>query len=139
MTVRLILFPSSRKLFAGLALTFALEIFSYRAIAAALRPHHDAAGALIYSGASLADGGAVSYYHDLLYVAAAVQLLGSLWDGAWWLLLAVPGYGFYKLFELVLWPRWSAPTQQEPVEGPDERRRREKKERQAARLQKFAR
>lgn len=139
--LRLIFREHSNRHYYSLVLTSALYLGSYRGISAALAPRYDASGALSFSGGDLSDGGVLSYLHDLLYLTLASQTLSTLSDRFWYLLLLVPGYAAYKLFELVLLPRWTAPkVTEEPVsETERDRKRREKKERQAARMQKFAR
>lgn len=95
-------------------------------------------GELIYAGADRRTGGVLEYYFDVVYVAAFVQLLGAFTDWAWLALLAIPAYALWLLWCTVLSPWWNAPK---PGEGPPEsaadRKRREKRERQANRAEKF--
>lgn len=50
---------------------------------------YGAGGELVYAGQDLAVGGALSYFHDLLYIALFVQLAGCLTDKAWWTFMLV--------------------------------------------------
>ncbi|GAB4822375.1 hypothetical protein N2152v2_009421 [Parachlorella kessleri] len=101
--------------YAGLALTSVIYAFCYGSITYALAPHFNSAGDLVYAGADLKTGGVLSYYHDLLYIASFVQLAGAFTNWAWLAFLL------------------DAP------ESDLDKKRREKRERQEARAQKFAR
>jgi hypothetical protein len=57
----------------------------------AAAPAYNSSGELIYSGADRKMGGVLEYYHDVLYVAAFVQLAGSFSDWSWLTLLVVRG------------------------------------------------
>lgn len=112
---------------------------SYLGIAAALAPHYSPSGELIYSGADLKTGGVIEYYHDVMYVAAFVQLLGCYTDKAWYVFGVIPLYALFALVTKVLLPSWTAPEVPDIPENELDRKRREKKERQAARAEKFRR
>lgn len=43
----------------------------------------------MYAGADLAQGGVLSYYHDLLYITAFVQLGSMISKWAWLAFIAV--------------------------------------------------
>ena len=45
---------------------------------------YGAGGELVFSGQDLSVGGALSYFHDVLYIALFVQALGCWTDKAWW-------------------------------------------------------
>jgi hypothetical protein len=51
-------------------------------------------GELVYAGADAkAKGGVLSYWHDLLYISAFVQLVGAASDRAWLAFLLVRAGG----------------------------------------------
>lgn len=52
-------------------------------------PHFAPGGEILYSGADLKQGGVLSYYHDLLYLAIFAQLGGVVTWWAWLAFLAV--------------------------------------------------
>ena len=52
-------------------------------------PHYSADGELIFSGGDLAQGGVLSYYHDLIYLCLIAQLLSIFTKWGWLVLLAV--------------------------------------------------
>lgn len=141
MVLRLIFREHGAWHYRSLLLTSALYFGTYRGISAALSPRYDASGALAFSGGDVSDGGVLSYLHDLLFLTLGAQTLSTLSDRFWYLLLLAPGYALYKLFQLVLIPRWTTPKEPQTAaeETERDRKRREKKERQAARMQKFAR
>lgn len=101
-------------------------------------PAYNAAGELVYAGQDLHTGGVLSYFHDVVYVSIFVQLGGAFSDWFWLAFLAVPAYALYALLVHVALPYWNQPRLEDLPEGEAERRRREKRERQAARVQKFA-
>jgi len=74
---------------AGLALTSALYAFAYTSLAAVARPVYGDGGALVDGGGDLNLGGVTSYYHDLIWLSAAVQLGSLVTRRAWWLFLVV--------------------------------------------------
>jgi hypothetical protein len=109
-------------------------------------PAYNAAGELISSGADLGTGGALEYYHDLVYVAAAVQVVGCVTDWAWVAWLAVPAYILWAVWTNFLGPYFFSSSSSKGAgaaggqvrESEVERKRREKKERQETRAQKFS-
>ena len=52
-------------------------------------PIYDASGQLVDGGADLSMGGMCSYYHDLIYLAAIVQMASIFTDRSWWSFLLV--------------------------------------------------
>ena len=52
-------------------------------------PIYDASGQLVDGGADLSMGGMCSYYHDLIYLAAIVQVASIFTDRSWWSFLLV--------------------------------------------------
>ena len=50
---------------------------------------YNESGALVDGGGDLDLGGVTSYYHDLIYLTAAVQLGSLLSRHVWWLFAAV--------------------------------------------------
>jgi hypothetical protein len=50
---------------------------------------YGAGGELVFSGQDLSVGGVLSYFHDVLYIAAFVQLAGCATDYAWLAFLLV--------------------------------------------------
>lgn len=46
-------------------------------------------GELVDGGADLSMGGMCSYYHDLIYLAAVVQVAATFTDRIWWSFLLV--------------------------------------------------
>ncbi|KFM23189.1 Transmembrane protein 208-like protein [Auxenochlorella protothecoides] len=125
--------------YAALGLTSLVYAICYPGIATALAPHYSPSGELVYAGADLAQGGVLSYYHDLLYITAFVQLGSMISKWAWLAFIAVPAYCAYLLVIHVLLPYWSAPrADTTSFESEADKRRREKRERQTARAQKFS-
>jgi hypothetical protein len=118
----------------------------YSAISNALAPHYSPTGELIYAGADLAVGGALSYYHDVVYLALFCQVFGAATNWAWVAMAAIPAYALYMLSVKVVGPMLLGAGGgggggggiAEQTETEAERRRREKRERQAARAEKFA-
>ncbi|KDD73758.1 hypothetical protein H632_c1861p0 [Helicosporidium sp. ATCC 50920] len=106
---------TSRLLLTGVAVIGLLYAVCYGSIANALAPAYNASGELIFAGQDPSMGGVMAYYHDILYIVMFIQILGSFTDWAWLALLLDVG------------------------ETAVEKKRREKKERQAARNEKFAR
>ena len=102
-------------------------------------PHYSAAGELIYAGADLKTGGVLSYYHDVIYLCIFSQAAGAWTNWAWLALALVPAYAAWALVIKVLLPSWGSKDDGPVPETELERKRREKKERQAARAEKFAR
>lgn len=126
----------------ALASTTLLYSFTYNFIAKSLAPHYSQTGECIFPGSDPSKGGPISYFHDVLYLTAAAQFGGAFTNYAWLVLALVPGYALMKLTTLVLIPWLSGPSQSSsymPRETEVERKRREKKERQEARAEKFRR
>jgi hypothetical protein len=125
---------------AAAAAAAAAAALLYRGVAAALAPHYDAAGELVYAGADRARGGVLEYYFDLLYLLVAAAVGAAYSDHAWWLLAAVPAYALLALWTKVIYPRLGTPAAPlvAPRESEAERKKREKAARQGARAEKFA-
>jgi hypothetical protein len=122
-----------------LALTTAMYALCYSGIAGALAPHYTPTGELLYAGADRKTGGVLEYYFDIVYVSAFVQVLGAYTDKAWAALLLLPAYAAWLLWTHVLGPHWwNKPKAGDAPESEADRRRRDKRERQAARAEKFA-
>ena len=73
----------------GLLTTSLVYAIAYSALQAVARPVYDESGALVDGGGDLNLGGVTSYYHDLIWLAAAVQVGSLLSRRAWWLFLVV--------------------------------------------------
>lgn len=101
-------------------------------------PHYSSTGEIIYSGADLKTGGVMEYYKDGIFVCIFCQMLGAYTNWAWLALLAIPAYAFYMLWVNVVGPWWNSSSNVEVPESELDRKKREKRERQAARAQKFA-
>lgn len=99
-------------------------------------PHYSPSGELIFAGADLKMGGVLSYYHDVVYVAIFSQILGAYTNYGWLAMLTIPAYGLWALFSKVLLPQWSTPD--EAPETEQDKKRREKRERQEARVQRMS-
>ncbi|PRW60298.1 transmembrane 208-like [Chlorella sorokiniana] len=130
---------AGKALYAGLLLTTVLYAVCYRSIASALAPVYGAGGELIFSGQDLSIGGALEYFHDVLYICIFVQVLGCYTDKAWWTFLLIPAFAGYQLMVHVVLPWWNTPKLDDAPETDAERKRREKRERQEARMAKFRR
>ena len=52
-------------------------------------PTYGPSGELVDGGADLSMGGMCSYYHDLIYLAAIVQVASIVSDRIWWSFLVV--------------------------------------------------
>jgi hypothetical protein len=65
-------------------------------------PIYDASGQLVDGGADLGMGGMCSYYHDLIYLAAIVQVASIFTDRSWWSFLLVSSPSGRPLLALVL-------------------------------------
>ena len=100
--------------YAGLAATAALEYVCYSGIATFAAASYNEKGELVDGGADLKMKGLCGYYHDLLYLTIIVQVAACLSNWAWYIYLSVPGYGLWKLTELVLIPYFKSSTQAEP-------------------------
>jgi hypothetical protein len=127
----------------ALASTTLLFTFTYNFIARSLAPHYSPqTGECIFPGSDPSKGGPISYFHDVLYLTAAAQFGGAFTNYAWLVLLLIPGYALLKLATLVLIPWMSGSSHSSsyvPKETEMDRKRREKKERQATRAEKFRR
>ncbi|KAL4515248.1 hypothetical protein Ndes2526B_g09546 [Nannochloris sp. 'desiccata'] len=121
----------------ALLLTSLAYTFCFSGIIAALAPHYSANGDIIFSGADLKTGGVLSYYHDIVYLSLFSQILGAWTNYAWLAMAAIPAYALHALITKVLLPSWKTP--EEMPESELDRKRREKRERQSARAEKFAR
>lgn len=117
-----------------------LQFISFGAISSALAPHFSANGEVVYPGADLnAAGNALSYYHDIIYLSCFCQLVGSFFDITWFVMALIPLYISYKLFSLIGSTMFGGSNDKVPLpETEADRKRREKKERQATRAEKFS-
>lgn len=91
---------------AGVLLTVAVHAVCYTFISHAGTPVYDQAGELVDGGADL-DKGMVSYYHDILYVTALVQVVAAFTSWGWYLYLSVPAYAAYLLYTKIIQPYMS--------------------------------
>eukprot|EP00897_Mesotaenium_endlicherianum_P007622 jgi/Mesen1/6889/ME000353S05908 len=117
----------------GLLITSAAYSFCYGQISTMAKPFYDESGELIDGGFDIGLGGLCGYYHDIIFLTAFIQVVSILSDKAWYLYLLVPGFAFYKLWVLVLYPYFFAPRPQEEEEDEKSRKKREKAEKKAAR------
>eukprot|EP00271_Cylindrocystis_brebissonii_P018560 TRINITY_DN5333_c0_g1_i1.p1 TRINITY_DN5333_c0_g1~~TRINITY_DN5333_c0_g1_i1.p1 ORF type:complete len:175 (+),score=29.14 TRINITY_DN5333_c0_g1_i1:201-725(+) len=118
----------------GLLFTSAVYVLTFGQIQRMAVPSYDEKGELIDGGYDMAIGGVAGYVHDVLYITMAVQLLGSVTDYAWYLYLAIPVFAFYKLWEYVIYPYLFQQAPREEQEDARAKKKREKAERQQARL-----
>ncbi|KAK9830581.1 hypothetical protein WJX81_001121 [Elliptochloris bilobata] len=128
---------SSSLAWLGLLATSAAYAFAYGALSAFARPVHDESGALVDGGGDLNLGGVTSYYHDLIYLTAAVQLGSLITRHAWWLITVIPLFALYQVWVNVLQPYVCAPRIQDSggqQETAVERKKREKQERKSNRV-----
>eukprot|EP00475_Leptophrys_vorax_P013389 TRINITY_DN19785_c0_g1_i1.p1 TRINITY_DN19785_c0_g1~~TRINITY_DN19785_c0_g1_i1.p1 ORF type:complete len:174 (+),score=20.94 TRINITY_DN19785_c0_g1_i1:94-615(+) len=118
-----------------------ISTFAYKTcfdqLASLAEPSFDDAGGLLDGGADLSMGGMCAYLHDIIYITAFVQVASILSDWFWLVYLVIPGFGLWKLWEVVLYPYFFTKT--EPGhEDPREKKRREKQERKAERAAKLS-
>ena len=96
----------------------------------------------MYPGADLnKTGGALSYYHDIIYISCFCHVVGAAFDVAWYVMALIPLYAGFKLFSLLggsLFSGGGSNGAFDAIETEADRKRREKRERQAARAEKFA-
>ncbi|KAA6427274.1 MAG: transmembrane protein [Trebouxia sp. A1-2] len=88
-------------------------------------------GELQHGGSDLDLKGSLPYYAvEVIYCLALLQILTALLsDKFWWLLLALPGWGLWLLWQYVLQPYFFSPSPEGVQETAVERRKREKLER----------
>ncbi|KAL0054539.1 hypothetical protein WJX82_010576 [Trebouxia sp. C0006] len=88
-------------------------------------------GELQHGGSDLDLKGSLPYYAvEVIYCLALLQILTALLsDKFWWLLLALPGWGLWLLWQYVLQPYFLSPSREGAEETAVERRKREKLER----------
>lgn len=121
------------RMWVALALTSTAYKLCYDQIRGMALPSYDENGELIDGGYDLSMGGLNGYLHDIIYLTAIIQLLSPLTNWAWVLYLLIPGFGLYKLWELVLYPYFTQTAPQEEVEDEKTKKKREKAEKKAAR------
>ncbi|DBA92820.1 hypothetical protein WJX77_005629 [Trebouxia sp. C0004] len=88
-------------------------------------------GELQHGGSDLDLKGSLPYYAvEVIYCLALLQILTALLsDKFWWLLLALPAWGLWLLWQYVLQPYFFSPSPEGVEETAVERRKREKLER----------
>ena len=67
-------------------------IGSAKLVLRAAEPTYGPSGELEDGGADLTMGGMCSYYHDLIYLAAIVQVASIISDRIWWTFLVVSSF-----------------------------------------------
>lgn len=127
----------------GYGVSFATMGLSYAGLRSALVPTYSPTGDLIFAGADLKVGGMLEYYQDIAYLCMFALTVGAWTDWAWLVFLSIPAYGIYMLWNYVISPWLNAPSQSSAADMYDSldeasKKRLEKKERQAARREKFA-
>ncbi|EIE24030.1 DUF788-domain-containing protein [Coccomyxa subellipsoidea C-169] len=137
-TLKLILFRQSRTLqsWLGFGLTSLIYVVCYSGIASMAEPTYGANGELLDGGSDLNMGGLCTYYHDLIYLAAIVQI-GTIFSSRFWMaFLVVPLYAAYQLWVNIVKPYFLAPRPQSVAqeETPAEKKKREKLERKQNRV-----
>lgn len=126
----------------GYGISLLMMGLSYSGLQNALKPTYSATGDLIFAGTDLKAGGMLEYYQDVAYLCMFALVVGSWTDWAWLVFLLIPGYGMYMLWVYIIGPWINAPVQSsaDVYDSLDEtsKKRLQKKERQAARREKFA-
>jgi len=129
--------------YVAFAISSGLLYVTYTGLKSALEPSYDIYGKLIFAGSDLAQGGALSYYQDVAYLCMFALSLGSITNYAWLVMLLIPLYAAYLFYTYVLGPGMSARgnSMAGAAEQLDDvaKKRQLKKERQAARAEKFRR
>mmetsp|Transcript_5651 Transcript_5651/g.9761 ORF Transcript_5651/g.9761 Transcript_5651/m.9761 type:complete len:176 (+) Transcript_5651:92-619(+) len=117
---------------AGFASLVVCYYVCYKSLASSAEAEYDDEGKLIDGGTDLATvQGLSEYAFDVIYVGIFVQLGAILTDWFWLVWLIIPGFAFFKLWTLVLWPFFFAPRPEEPEEDEKKKRKRERQERRA--------
>lgn len=111
----------------------AAQTFAYGVMKNAAAPTYGANGELIHAGADLKMGGIMEYCTDLILIVAVLQILTSISDWLWLLILVVPAFGLYMFWVHIAAPWIFAPVPEEEEETDAMRKKREKMERKANR------
>lgn len=144
MVVRLLLRRHSATVwnYLGYGMALVMMGLSYSGLSSALTPTYSSTGDLIFAGADLKVGGMLEYYQDFAYLCIFALTLGAWTDWAWLVFAAIPAYGFFMLWKYLISPWLNAPSQSsaDMYDSMDDasKKRLQKKERQAARREKFA-
>jgi hypothetical protein len=114
----------------------------YSGLNTALSPSYSSTGDLVFAGADLSVGGMLEYYQDVAYLCMFALTVGAVTDWAWLVFLCIPLFAVFMAWKYIISPWLNAPSRSaaDMYENEDEatRKRREKKERQQARKEKFA-
>jgi hypothetical protein len=129
--------------YVAFVMTTGLLYVTYAGLKSALEPAYDPYGQLIFAGSDLSQGGALSYYQDVAYLCMFALSLGAFSDYAWLVMLSIPLYAGFMVYKHILGPWMGSRNagQAERLDHADEatKKRMAKKERQAARAEKFRR
>lgn len=142
--VRLLLRRQSASVWNYLAYGISLVIMglSYSGLRSALTPTYSSTGDLVFAGADLSVGGMLEYYQDFAYLCMFALTVGAWTDWAWLVFAAIPAYGAFMIWKYIISPWLNAPSQSstDMYDSLDDasKKRLQKKERQAARREKFA-
>lgn len=101
------------------------------------RPKYDAKGVLVTAGDDLAQAGLTEWFHDVLYLTWACDLLAPITGSnkVWYLYLLIPTYASYKIYTLFIAGKgglFNSAKQANAV--PVQSKRQEKMERKANRV-----
>jgi hypothetical protein len=125
----------------GYGISLGMMGLSYSGLSSSLTPTYSATGDLIFAGADLKAGGMLEYYQDVAYLCMFALAVGAWTDWAWLVFATIPAYGFFMLWKYIISPWLNAPTQSstDMYDSLDDasKKRLQKKERQAARREKF--
>ena len=146
-TVRLVLKSASCSTphYVAFTGTSVLLYVAHSALKSALEPGYDAMGQLIFAGSDLKMGGVTSYAQDVAYLCMFALACGAVTNYAWLVMLCIPLYAGFMLYKHIIGPYlMSRGNGGENVDGSEfdgvaEAKRRAKKERQRARMEKFRR
>ncbi|KJE95349.1 hypothetical protein CAOG_005804 [Capsaspora owczarzaki ATCC 30864] len=117
------------------------DAICYSLLAASGRASFSPSGELLDAGHDLDAGGLSEYYKDVIYVNCAVKALSVFFNAAWLIWAVIPVFATYKVWGMFLGPlvmSWfSRGDQQSDQMDEATAKRLAKKERQAARAEKF--
>lgn len=137
-SLKLILFrqSSTPQSWLGFGLTSLIYVVCYSGIASMAEPTYGPTGELLDGGSDLNMGGLCTYYHDLIYLAAIVQLSTILSSRFWFAFMVVPLYAAYQAWVNIVKPYFLTPRPQSMAqeETPAEKKKREKLERKQNRV-----
>jgi len=111
----------------------------FKILKGALSPVYSQNGQIVDSGADLSSGGALEYLQDLVYLSLFALTVGSFTDWAWIVFASIPIFAGVMMWKYIIQPWLNAPSIGEMPIDEAEKKRQEKKERQAVRRQKFTR